>query len=65
MVYLGDSNKEIESVNTFLTKLKANPFFIKYFNEINVASLDRKQIEKETMTNFVISCQSYKEKIRN
>jgi len=31
MVYLGDSNKELETVNKFLSGLKADAEFNKYF----------------------------------
>jgi type IV pilus assembly protein PilM len=58
--YLGNSDKELELVNTFLSHLKENPAFIKYFKEMSVVSTGHKQIEKTSITNFVISCQDYK-----
>lgn len=60
LAHLNDSNKEVELVNAFLSKLKVAPTFVKYFNDMNIASLDRKQIGKDTLTYFVISCRNYK-----
>jgi len=62
MVYLDDSDKEFGAVNTFLSNLKANPGFAKYFKEINIVSLSRGQFEDLTVTNFLISCKSYQGK---
>ena len=58
--YLGDSDKETELVNTFLSRLKGNPAFTKYFKEMAIVSTGRKQIKKASITNFIISCQDYK-----
>jgi len=62
MVYLDDSDKEFRAVNTFLSNLKANPDFAKYFKEINIVSLSRGQFEDLTETSFLISCKSYQGK---
>jgi len=56
IVYLGDSDKELEMVNTFLLRLKESPVFAKYFRGIEITSIDRGQIEKTNITNFIISC---------
>jgi len=58
--YLGNNDNELELVSTFLSRLKENPTFTKYFKEISVVSTGYKQIEKITITNFIISCQDYK-----
>jgi type IV pilus assembly protein PilM len=58
--YLGNSDKELELVNTFLSRLKENSTLTKYFKEMSVVSTGNKQIEKITITNFIISCQNYK-----
>jgi len=58
--YLGNSDKELKLVNTFLSHLKTNPTFTKYFKEISIVSTGHKQIEKISKTNFIISCQDYK-----
>jgi len=58
--YLGNSEKELELVNTFLSRLKENSTLTKYFKEMSVVSTGNKQIEKITITNFIISCQDYK-----
>lgn len=60
MAYLGDSSKEVGLINMFLSKLKETSLFVRYFNEISIISLDRKQIEEDTLTHFVISCRNYK-----
>jgi len=60
MVYLDDNSKELELLNNFLANLKKDPALIKYFTEIGIASIDTKQIEKDTMTHFVILIQNYK-----
>ncbi len=62
MVYLGDSDKEFVTLNQFITDLKGNPEFSKYFKEVNIASLDRRQVGDLTMINFVISCKNYQER---
>ena len=58
MSYLGDNNKELKLINSFLSDLKKDPLFVKYFKEIMVTSIDNKQIEKGTATHFVVSCQN-------
>jgi Tfp pilus assembly protein PilN len=61
MVYLvdGDSDKEFATLNQFVTNLKGNPEFSKYFREINITSLDRRQIGNLMTVNFFISCKIY------
>jgi uncharacterized protein YdcH (DUF465 family) len=56
-VSLRDNLKEFESVNNFLTNLKRNNIFAKYFDKINVVSLETKTNEGngDTLTNFEIS----------
>jgi Tfp pilus assembly PilM family ATPase len=58
--YLGDSDKELELVNAFLSRLKENSTLTEYFKEMSVVSTGHKQIEKASITNFIISCQGYK-----
>ncbi|MFC1804227.1 pilus assembly protein PilM [Candidatus Omnitrophota bacterium] len=60
VVDLSDSNREFDSVNEFLSKLKQSPVFIKYFAEIKIISSEVSQIEQEAITRFVISCRSKK-----
>jgi hypothetical protein len=57
MVYLGDTDKELDLVNTFLLRLKENPTFAQYFKEIFIVSTGTSQIKKVIVTNFTISCQ--------
>jgi len=61
-VFLGNSNKEEEMVNTFLLRLRENPAIAKYFKDIAVGSIEYKQMDKINITNFVISCQYYDNK---
>lgn len=58
--YLGNNDKELELVKTFLSRLKENPTFNKYFKEMSLVSTGHKQIKKISITNFIISCQDYK-----
>jgi len=63
MVYLNDSNKEFELVNSFLQSLKNDPFFSKHFKEMSVVSLNRSVTrDSVTVTNFKITCRNYKNK---
>ena len=62
MSYLGDSNDEFQSVNKYLSSLKETPVFLKYFKDISVDSIDHTDFAGATVTTFVISCKSYKEK---
>ena len=57
--YLGDSDDEFKSVNQFVSNLKNDPDFTKYFKNISVVFIDRKPIGKITATNFSISCKTY------
>ncbi len=59
--YVGNGDKELELVNTFLSLLKENSVLSRYFKEMSVVSTGQKQVDKMTITNFVISCQDYKE----
>ena len=56
-IYLGDRNKEVEAVNSFLNNLKDSPVFKKYFPLITITSIDQIQSETRTITNFYISCE--------
>jgi hypothetical protein len=56
-VYLGNSNKEFDAVNSFIANLKAQATFGKYFQNINVGSIDTVSIGKLNMTEFNIFCQ--------
>jgi len=61
MVYLADadSDKEFAALNQFVMNLKGNPEFSKYFKEINITSLDRRQLGNLTTVIFLISCKIY------
>jgi len=60
LVYLNDSNKEIELVNDFISYLNRESFFQMNFKDINIVSLDRKDRGGKYMTSFVIVCRNYK-----
>ena len=60
LVYLNDSNKEIELVNDFISYLNRESFFQMNFKDINIVSLDRKDRGGKYMTDFVIVCRNYK-----
>ena len=63
--YLGDSDKEFEAVNTFLSNLKANQFFSKNFKEITITSVDRRLVLDKSVAVFSIACKNYPEKAKN
>jgi len=56
IAYLGDSEKELSLVNTFVTKLKENANFSKIFKDIRIISVEQKESGKATVSNFTISC---------
>lgn len=58
IAYLGDSEKELSLVNTFVSKLKENTNFIKDFKNIRIVSVQQKQVGKMTVSSFTISCKS-------
>jgi Tfp pilus assembly PilM family ATPase len=61
-VYLEDSDKEFESVNSFLTNLKNDPVFSRYFRKMTISSIDRKQVGNASVAVFNIVCSSSPEK---
>jgi len=64
MASLGDSDREFKAVNKFLENLKQDLGFAKYFNQIEISSLDRKpsEIPSQIATDFAILCKNYTEK---
>ncbi len=61
-VSLGDSDKEFESVNSFLTNLKNDPVFSRYFRKMSISFIDRKQVGNASVAVFNIVCNSSPEK---
>lgn len=59
IAYLGDSNRELEVINTFSANLKSDPTFSKYFKEIEIVSMEGSRTEKASVTNFTVSCRGY------
>lgn len=57
-VSLIDSGKELESVNEFLSNLKENPIFNKYFKQMEIVFIGQTQLQEatEAVTNFEIVC---------
>lgn len=58
MAYLADSSKELALVNIFISGLKRDQTFNRYFKEIDIISLETIEIEQKMMTRFVISCRN-------
>lgn len=56
--YLADNNKEIEAINIFISNLRGNVEFAKYFKEINIVSIGQERTERAMVTNFSISCKN-------
>jgi type IV pilus assembly protein PilM len=61
-VYLDDGDQEFESVNIFLTNLKKDPVFSRYFNEISIGFVDRKNVQNKNIAVFKIICKNSLEK---
>lgn len=61
LVYLGDSDKEFEAAGAFLSNLRSDKIFSKYFTEITIASVDRKQFLDSAAAVFSIVCRNYTE----
>jgi len=61
-VYLADGDREFESVNLFITNLKRDPIFSKYFKEIVIGFIDRKTLQDKNIAVFKISCKNFSEK---
>jgi len=55
ITYLGDSDKEIAIVNSFLARLKESPILNQYFKDIALVSVDYGKFKEASMTNFVVS----------
>ncbi|MDD2688760.1 MAG: pilus assembly protein PilM [Candidatus Omnitrophica bacterium] len=60
VIYLGDSNKELTAVNSFISNLKENQEFSGYFKDINIVSVENETSGKLNMTRFSISCRTYR-----
>jgi hypothetical protein len=58
IVHLDGSDKEFEAVNKFIRDLKETPGFGKYFKNIRVSSMDRRELGKLTVTYFSIMCKT-------
>jgi hypothetical protein len=54
--YLQDSNKELEAVNLFMTRLKENQKFSGVFKEISITSVNQGQVKNTPVTSFIIIC---------
>lgn len=57
---LGDSNKEVELINSFRSRLVGSSLFAKYFKEISIVSMERSQSmqQKNIATHFSIACKN-------
>jgi len=56
--YLGDSDRELKTINRFLLNLKENPILNKNFRSMNIDSVDKGQIGETRLTNFIIVCKT-------
>jgi hypothetical protein len=61
LAYLGDSDKEFEAAGAFLSNLRLDKVFSKYFAEITITSVDRKQFLESSAAVFSIVCRNYPE----
>lgn len=56
-IFLSDSAGELDLVNNFLTNIKEDLTFTKYFKEMSIISMGKSKDQK--VTNFEILCQSF------
>ncbi|MDD4982041.1 MAG: pilus assembly protein PilM [Candidatus Omnitrophota bacterium] len=61
LCYLKNSDKEFEAVNKFLTNLRLDLVFAKYFTDLSIASINQVQVDKVYVTSFSLSCRNFKE----
>ncbi|HOU36680.1 MAG TPA: pilus assembly protein PilM [Candidatus Omnitrophota bacterium] len=54
--YLEDSNRELEAINNFLTRLKENQKFSVVFRDIKMTSATQEKLDNTPVTSFVIMC---------
>jgi hypothetical protein len=60
LAYLGDDDKELKLINTFMSSLKENATFAKNFKEISIISIERIRVGKVMASSFVIVCREDK-----
>jgi type IV pilus assembly protein PilM len=60
LAYVGDDDKELKLINTFMASLKENATFVKNFKEISIVSIEHSAVGKVMATSFVIVCREYK-----
>jgi len=63
IAYAGDSEAEMNLVNSFLNNLRALPVFGDYFKDININSVEQSKNGNTMMTNFEISCKGVKPQV--
>jgi type IV pilus assembly protein PilM len=57
-VFLADSDKEFDAVNSFISKLRGEAGFAKYFKNVSLDSFDRVKEQDITVAKFLISCKA-------
>ncbi|MFH0762390.1 MAG: pilus assembly protein PilM [Candidatus Omnitrophota bacterium] len=53
--YLGDRDRELEAIDKFLSDLRNNPNFEKFFKDLKIVSVGRAEVEGVELSNFIIS----------
>ena len=56
LIYSEGGEEELTQANAFVAKLKEDPAFNKYFNEIKIISLEEQLLGQVTVTSFSIEC---------
>lgn len=57
-VFMADSDKEFEAVNSFIAKLRDNTGFSQYFKNVKLESFDRVKDQDITVAKFLVSCKA-------
>jgi hypothetical protein len=60
VAYLGDNDKELQLINTFVNNLKENAKFSKNYREITILGIERTEINKVALSSFTIVCSDRK-----
>ena len=56
VAYMGDNDKEMQLINTFVSNLKESAKFSKSYKDISILGIERAEIAKSTVSGFTIIC---------
>ncbi|MDD4909979.1 MAG: pilus assembly protein PilM [Candidatus Omnitrophica bacterium] len=56
--YLGEEKSELDSINSFVTRLKTDAEFSQEYKDISIRSITRTELQDTEVTSFEVSCAS-------